>query len=224
MPSPPSATGSSSASWPAERSPRAIAAATSDAANVPLKESGATSAGRTSMERAYPLAPVSETIDKLLEANERYAAEFDLEQGMLPAPPRRGLAIISCMDARIRVHTMLGLTEGDAHVIRNAGGVVTDDAIRSLAISQRRLETRRVMVIQHTRCGMNGLDEDELRDELRRDAGEDPAWPIGAFPDLEQSVRDSLEQLRSSPYLPHRDAIRGFIYDVESGRLREVLA
>lgn len=166
---------------------------------------------------------MSDAIDDLLAANERYAAEFSLEQGMLPAPPRFGLAIVSCMDARIRVHAILGLTEGDAHVIRNAGGVVTDDTIRSLAISQRRLETRRVMVIQHTRCGMNGLDEGELREELRRDAGEDPDWPIGAFPDLEQSVRDSVERLRSSPYLPHRDAIRGFVYDVESGRLREVL-
>jgi carbonic anhydrase len=164
-----------------------------------------------------------ESIDDLLGANERYAAEFSLEQGMLPAPPRKGLAIVSCMDARIRVHTMLGLTEGDAHVIRNAGGVVTDDTIRSLAISQRRLDTRGVMVIQHTRCGMSGLDEAELREELERDAGQAPDWPIGAFADLDQSVRESVERLRTSDYLIHRDAIRGFVYDVESGRLREVL-
>ena len=166
---------------------------------------------------------MSESIDDLLTANERYAAEFGLEQGTLAAPPRKGLAIVSCMDARIRVHAILGLAEGDAHVIRNAGGLVTDDTVRSLAISQRRLGTRTVMVIQHTRCGMNGLDEDELREELRRDAGQAPDWPIGAFPDLEQSVRDSVERLRACEYLVHRDAVRGFIYDVESGRLREVL-
>jgi carbonic anhydrase len=165
---------------------------------------------------------VSQTIDDLIRANERYAAEFDLEQGMLPAPPRKNLAIVSCMDARIRVHRILDLEEGDAHVIRNAGGLVTDDTIRSLAISQRRLDTRAVMVIQHTRCGMNGLDEDELREELKRDAGEEPDWPIGAFADLEQSVRDSVERLRQSPYLVHRDAIRGFVYDVTTGRLHEV--
>jgi carbonic anhydrase len=163
------------------------------------------------------------SIDDLLAANERYAANFGLEQGSMPAPPRRQLAIVSCMDARIRVHAILGLTEGDAHVIRNAGGVVTDDTIRSLAISQRKLDTKSVMVIQHTRCGMNGLDEDDFRAELRRDTGEEPSWPIGAFADLEQSVRDSVERLKASDFLPHRDDVRGFVYDVESGRLREVL-
>ena len=162
------------------------------------------------------------TIDELLEANERYAKNFSARQRDLPAPPRKQLAIVSCMDARIRVHTLLELEEGDAHVIRNAGGVVTDDTIRSLAISQRKLGTRSVMLIQHTRCGMNGLDEDALRDELRRDAGADPGWEIGAFADLEQSVRESVERLRSSPYLLHRDAVRGFVYDVQSGNLQEV--
>ena len=161
-------------------------------------------------------------VDDLLEANARYAAELGADQRDLPAPPRRQLAIVSCMDARIRVHAMLGLTEGDAHVIRNAGGVITDDAIRSRAISQRKLGTRSVMVIQHTRCGMNGLDEADFRAELRRDSGAEPDWPIGAFTDLEQNVRDSVERLRTSPYLPHRDDVRGFVYDVESGRVREV--
>ena len=162
------------------------------------------------------------SIDELLAANERYAADFTLDKSMLPAPPRKGLAIVSCMDARIRVHNMLGLTEGDAHVIRNAGGVVTDDTIRSLAISQRKLETTEVMIIQHTQCGMSGLDEDDFRAELRRDTGEEPSWPIGGFADVEQSVRESVERLRTSDYLLHRDDIRGFVYDVESGRLAEV--
>lgn len=166
--------------------------------------------------------PMSDGIDDLLGANERYAEDFSLEQGMIPAPPRKQLAIVSCMDARIRVHTMLGLTEGDAHVIRNAGGVVTDDTIRSLAVSQRRLDTTAVMIIQHTQCGMNGIDEDALRDELRRDTGGDPDWAIGGFADLEESVRTSIRTLRESQYLIHRDAIRGFVYDVESGRLREI--
>ena len=165
---------------------------------------------------------MSAPLDDLLAANERYAEGFTPALRDLPAPPRRELAVVSCMDARIRVHAMLGLAEGDAHVIRNAGGVVTDDTIRSLAVSQRKLGTRAVMVIQHTKCGMNGLDEDAFRAELRRDAGTDPDWPIGAFPDLEQSVRQSVQRLRSSPYLPHRDSIRGFVYDVESGRVREV--
>ena len=165
---------------------------------------------------------MAEEIDDLLRANETYAAAFTPDKGELPAPPRRGIAIVSCMDARIRVHTMLGLSEGDAHVIRNAGGVVTDDTIRSLAISQRKLGTRAVMVIQHTKCGMNGLDESDFREELRRDTGGDPEWPIGAFADLEDSVRESVKRLRASPYLVHRHAVRGFVYDVESGRVREV--
>ena len=164
-----------------------------------------------------------ESIDDLLAENQRYADAFTLDKSMLPAPPRKQLAIVSCMDARIRVHQMLGLTEGDAHVIRNAGGVVTDDTIRSLAISQRKLDTTAVMIIQHTRCGMCGLDEDDFRAELHRDTGENPSWPIGAFADVDQSVRDSIERLRASEYLPHRDSLRGFVYDVETGRLREVL-
>ena len=166
--------------------------------------------------------PTTDPFDGLLAANERYAAGFTLDKRDLPAPPRKQLAIVSCMDARIRVHTMLDLTEGDAHVIRNAGGVVTDDTIRSLAISQRKLDTRSVMVIQHTQCGMHGLDEDAFREQLRRETGTDPAWPIGAFADLEQSVRESVERIRSSEFLLHRDRVRGFVYDVESGKLREV--
>lgn len=165
---------------------------------------------------------MSETIDELLAANQRYAGDFPPDRADLPAPPRRKVAVLTCMDARIDTHAMLGLSEGDAHVIRNAGGLATDDAIRSLAISQRKLGTSQVMVVQHTKCGMQGLAEDDFRAELRDATGEDPAFPIGAFADLEQNVRESVEQLRASDYLPHRDAIRGFVYDVESGRLREV--
>lgn len=157
-----------------------------------------------------------------LAANARYAQEFTLDKRDLPAPPRKALAIISCMDARIRVHTMLGLEEGDAHVIRNAGGVVTDDTLRSLAISQRKLGTRAVMVIQHTRCGMHGFDESGFVDELRRDAGHAPDWDLGAFDDLEQSVRDGVRKIQTSEFIPHVSDVRGFVYDVETGRLSEV--
>ena len=157
-----------------------------------------------------------------LAANERYAESFALDKRDLPAPPRKALAIVSCMDARIRVHTMLALEEGDAHVIRNAGGVVTDDTIRSLAISQRRLGTRAVMVIQHTQCGMHGLDERAFVEHLRADTGAEPGWDVGAFADLEQSVRDGVQRIRSSAFIPHGEDVRGFIYDVETGRLSEV--
>ena len=166
--------------------------------------------------------PKGDPIADALAANDRYAQEFTLDKRDLPAPPRKALAIVSCMDARIRVHTMLELEEGDAHVIRNAGGIVTDDTIRSLAISQRKLGTRSVMVIQHTRCGMQGLDEDAFVDELRREAGRPPDWDVGAFSELERSVRDGVERIRTSEFIPHADDVRGFVYDVESGQLTEV--
>ena len=164
----------------------------------------------------------ADPIADALGANERYAREFTLDKRDLPAPPRKRLAIVSCMDARIRVHRILGLEEGDAHVIRNAGGVVTDDTIRSLAISQRRLDTRSVMVIQHTRCGMHGLDEAEFVDELRGDAGRVPDWDVGAFEELEKSVRDGVRRIASSEFIPYTTEVRGFVYDVETGRLSEV--
>ena len=135
----------------------------------------------------------------------------------LPAEPRRRLAVLACMDARLDPARVLDLEPGDAHVIRNAGGVVTDDAIRSLAISQSVLGTEEVLVIQHTRCGML-TPEDELRGRL---AG-DPPWPLHAFDDLEASVRDSVAAIRESPFVPNKGSIRGFVYEVESGRLREV--
>jgi carbonic anhydrase len=157
-----------------------------------------------------------------LAANERYAAELTPDKRDLPAPPRKALTVVSCMDARIRVHKMLGLQEGDAHVIRNAGGVITDDTIRSLAISQRKLGTRSVMVIQHTQCGMHGMDEGAFVEDLRAETGVEPSWDVGAFADLEQSVREGVERIRSSEFIPHGDDVRGFVYDVETGRLSEV--
>jgi len=159
-------------------------------------------------------------IDELLRNNARYAAAF--ANGGLAAPPARRVAVLACMDARLDPARVLGLEEGDAHVIRNAGGVVTDDAIRSLAISQHLLGTEEVILIHHTRCGMLGLSDDEFGARLERESGERPPWPALGFDDLEQSVRNSIDRLERSPFLPHRDRIRGFVYDVESGRLHEV--
>jgi carbonic anhydrase len=155
-------------------------------------------------------------IDDLLTANERYADGFDM--GDLTAQPRKRVAVVTCMDARIRVHAMLGLEEGDAHVIRNAGGVVTQDTIRSLAISQHMLGTTSVMIVQHTRCGLLGFDEEAFRKRVDREL----SWDPGGFTDLDVSVRESIATICSSDYLPARDDIRGFVYDVETGRLREV--
>jgi carbonic anhydrase len=150
--------------------------------------------------------------DDLLQNNDRFAATFD--HGDLQARPARPVVLVTCMDARIDPALALGLVPGDAHVLRNAGGLVTDDVVRSLAVSQRALGTREVMVVQHTGCGMQGLDVTAL--------GLPPHTPVGAFTDLERSVRDSVARLRSSPLLLHRDRIRGFVYEVETGKLREV--
>jgi carbonic anhydrase len=159
-------------------------------------------------------------IDDLLRLNARYADGFT--KGDLPAPPARRVAVLACMDARLDPARVLGLDEGEAHVIRNAGGVVTDDAIRSLAISQHLLGTEEVMLIHHTRCGMLGLSDEDFAERLEREAGARPPWQALGFSDLERSVRDSIARLERSPFLPRRDRIRGFVYDVETGRLREV--
>jgi carbonic anhydrase len=162
-------------------------------------------------------------IDQLLERNAGYAESFGA--GDLQAPPSRKLAVVACMDARLDLHRILGLREGEAHVIRNAGGVVTDEVIRSLAISQHKLGTREVMLIQHTQCGLEGLDRDAFADYLEEHTGGAPRdWTIGAFDDVERSLRRSIELVRESPFMLHRDAIRGFVYEVETGRLREVPA
>jgi carbonic anhydrase len=162
-----------------------------------------------------------DVIDQLLENNTRAAG--GAEAVALPAPPALQVAVVTCMDARIDVYSALGLERGQAHVLRNAGGSVTDDVIRSLAISQRRLGTRAVMLIHHTRCGMAGLDEAELQAELREAAGgEAPPFALRGFSDIEQDVRDSIARVRESPYLLHRDQVRGFVFDVDTQLLEEV--
>jgi carbonic anhydrase len=160
------------------------------------------------------------SIDHLLANNARYSASF--EGADLPAAPAHKLAVIACMDARLNVYGALGLQEGDAHVIRNAGGVVTDDAIRSLAISQRLLGTEEVVLIHHTGCGMLGFTDEEFLGAIERDTGIRPQWAPESFTDLEADVRQSIARIQASPFIPHKDAVRGFVYEVETGRLREV--
>ncbi len=159
-------------------------------------------------------------VDDVLSNNARYAA------GLAPnadhAAPARKLAVVACMDARLDVFSVLGLEPGDAHVIRNAGGVVTEDVIRSLVISQRLLGTREVMLIHHTDCGMQTFRDGDLKDAIEADTGLRPPFAFEPFEDLEQDVRDSIARLQASPFLPHRDRIRGFIYDCATGRLIEV--
>jgi carbonic anhydrase len=158
--------------------------------------------------------------DDLLRNAASYAEGFDKAE--LPAPPARRVAVLACMDARLAPMRLLGLSEGDAHVIRNAGGVVTDDAIRSLAISQNLMGTREVVVIQHTGCGMLMPTDDHMRRKLEEAIGEEPGWPLHTFSDLEHSVRESVDRLLRDPFIPHKGSIRGFVYEVETGRLREV--
>jgi carbonic anhydrase len=158
--------------------------------------------------------------DDLLANNESYVASFD--KGDLPLPPARKTAVVACMDARLNVYGMLGLSEGDAHVIRNAGGAVTDDTIRSLAISQRLLGTEEIILIHHTGCGMLTFTDDEFRSAIEKETGIRPPWAAEAFPDLDADVRQSIARIKASPFVPHTDSVRGFVYEVESGRLREV--
>jgi carbonic anhydrase len=160
--------------------------------------------------------------DELLANAERYAASFD--KGDLPLPPARGIAILACMDARLNVYGLLGLSEGDAHIIRNAGGVVTADERRSLAISQRLLGTREIVLIHHTDCGMLTFTDDAFKESIRAEIGIKPDWSAEAFADLEGDVLQSVARIKADPFIPHRDAVRGFVYEVETGRLREVKA
>lgn len=160
--------------------------------------------------------------DELLEANEAYAASF--AKGELPLPPARRVAVLACMDARLDPARVLGLEEGDAHVIRNAGGVASDDAIRSLVISQRLLGTREIVVIHHTDCGMVTFSDDEVKAQILADTGLRPPFALEAFPDEVDDVRHTLRRIRSNPFIPHTDQVRGFVYDVRSGRLQEVSA
>ncbi len=158
--------------------------------------------------------------DELLRNAEAYAEGFD--KGDLPIPPARKVAIVACMDARLNPHALLGLQEGDAHVISNAGGVITDDEIRSLAISQRLLGTEEVVLIHHTDCGMLTFTDDEFRSSIEDDTGVKPAWASEAFSDLDGNLRQSLARINDSPFIPKKDSVRGFVYEVETGRLREV--
>jgi carbonic anhydrase len=159
-------------------------------------------------------------IDRLVENAAAYARDF--ADGDLPTPPSRRLAVLTCMDSRIDLFALLGLGIGEAHVLRNAGGVVTDDAIRSLTLSQRLLGTREIILIHHTGCGLLGIADEEFADRLEAESGERPNWSAEGFTDLDQDLRKGAARLRSSPFLPHRDSIRGFVYEVENGRLREV--
>ena len=160
--------------------------------------------------------------DELLRNAENYAAAFD--RGDLPLPPAKKVAVVACMDARLLPAKVLGLEEGDAHVIRNAGGVVTDDEIRSLAISQRLLGTEEIILIHHTDCGMLTFTDDDFRQSVQEETGIKPPWAAEAFDDLEADVRQSIARIRASPFIPRTDSVRGFIYEVETGRLREVAA
>ena len=153
---------------------------------------------------------------------ERYAASFD--KGDLPLPPAKGTAVVACMDARLSPYGILGLSEGDSHVIRNAGGVVTDDVIRSLAISQRLLGTTEIVLIHHTGCGMLTFTDDELRGSIEADTGVRPDWAAEAFTDVDQDLVQSIRRIRADPAIPHTGDVRGFVYEVETGRLREVKA
>jgi carbonic anhydrase len=159
-------------------------------------------------------------IDELVKNAETYAADFD--KGELPLPPAKRVAVLACMDARLNPHALLGLEEGDAHVIRNAGGVVTDDEIRSLAISQRLLGTEEIMLIHHTDCGMLTFEDDEFRHSVAQETGIKPGWAAEAFGDLDADVRQSIARIKASPFIPRKDQIRGFVYEVETGALREV--
>jgi len=159
--------------------------------------------------------------DELLKNNLAYSATFT--EGDLPKPPAKKVAIVACMDARLDVFAMLGLRPGDAHVIRNAGGVITDDVMRSLAISQRLLGTEEILLIHHTGCGMLTITDDEFTRAIRQDVGIAPTWAVETFTDLDEDVRRSVARIEASPFVPRKSSLRGFVYDVGTGRLREVV-
>ena len=158
--------------------------------------------------------------DQYLKNNEAYAALFG---GPLPLPPASHVAVVACMDARLNIYGILGLKEGEAHVIRNAGGVVTDDEIRSLAISQRLLATTEIILIHHTDCGMLTFTDDLFKRSIQDETGIKPEWAAEAFTDLAEDVRQSIARIKASPFIPHKEAIRGFVFDVATGKLNEVI-
>ena len=159
--------------------------------------------------------------DELLANNQAYVAAFD--KADLPLPPDKKVAVIACMDARLNVYGALGLQEGDAHVIRNAGGVVTDDEIRSLAISQRLLGTEEIILIHHTECGMLTFHDDDFKAQIQKETGIKPEWAAEAFDDLDEDVKQSIARIKASPFIPRTDSVRGFVYDVKTGKLNEVV-
>jgi carbonic anhydrase len=158
--------------------------------------------------------------DELLANAEAYAASF--AQGDLPLPPARKVAVVACMDARLNPYGILGLAEGDAHVIRNAGGVITADQLRSLAISQRLLATEEIILIHHTDCGMLTFTDDGFKNDVQADTGIKPSWAAEAFTDLDEDVKQSIRRIKADPFIPRKDSVRGFVYDVTTGTLREV--
>ncbi len=160
------------------------------------------------------------TTEQLLQNANAYAEGFD--KGDLSLPPGKRVAVLACMDARLNPYGILGLSEGDAHVIRNAGGVVSDDAIRSLAISQNLLGTEEIILIHHTDCGMLTFTDDELAEKLEQETGERPDWRAHSFSDLEEDVREGIAGIKASPFIPREESVRGFVYDVKTGELREV--
>ncbi|KAG5175103.1 carbonic anhydrase [Tribonema minus] len=160
--------------------------------------------------------------ENLIANASNYEAAFSPDTGALPLPPAKHVAIVACMDARLNVYGLFGLAEGDAHVIRNAGGVVTAGELRSLSISQRLLGTKEILLVHHTDCGMLTFTDDEFRAQIHADTGIKPAWAPESFKDLEEDVRQSAARIRADPHIPHKDKIRGFIYEVETGHLREV--
>jgi carbonic anhydrase len=165
---------------------------------------------------------VTAVTDELLKNNESYAKSFD--KGQLPLPPAKGVAVLACMDARLDVHEILGLEEGDAHVIRNAGGVATDDALRSLVISQRLLGTTEIILIHHSDCGMLTFKDDDVKKQIEEEVGIRPAFALEAFSNLAGDVKQSIARIKASPFIPRKQSVRGFIYDVKTGRLSEVSA
>jgi carbonic anhydrase len=169
---------------------------------------------------APPSSDGSDVVDELIEHNRDFAAAHG--RGHLDIHPARRLAVVTCMDSRFDVFAALGLGQGEAHVLRNAGGVITDDVIRSLAISQRRLGTEEIMLIHHTDCGLQSITDDGFRAELQEATGMAPSFAIESYTDVDDNVRQSIARVRTSPFLLHRDRVRGFVYDVDTGLLREV--
>lgn len=164
---------------------------------------------------------MSTAIDEILKNAIAHEADFEGPRAVIPT---KHLAIVTCMDSRIDNFRIFGLSSGEAHILRNAGGLASDDVLRSLVLSQRVLQTREVVLMHHTGCGLHGADEAKLRAEIAADTGAEPSYAFGAFADVDAAVRDAIARVREHPFLPHRDRVRGFVYDVETGHLREVLA